>query len=241
MLKALSGALLDFVFPPHCHVCRSFIPGGGRLHICDSCREKIRLVNQPHCTVCAIPFAGAGANHPCGNCIDTPPSFDVARAAVIYDGPGRELIHSFKYDYKTHLRRPLAILTADALTGFVTSLKPDLLVPVPLHVKRLRSRGFNQAVLIGEMLAAEWGISMERRVLQRIRWTEPQINLAAGQRKTNVKGAFAVADAEAVKNRTVLLFDDVYTTGSTVDECAKVLKRSGAGKVIVVTVARTVV
>jgi len=241
MLKTLSGALLDFVFPPHCHVCRSFIPGSGRLHICDSCREQIRPIAQPHCTICAIPFLGAGANHPCGDCISTPPSFDIARSALIYDGPARELIHGFKYDYKTHLRRPLAFLTAETLSGFVSEQKPDILLPVPLHVRRLRSRGFNQAVLIGELLASEWRIPMERRVLQRIRWTEPQINLAASQRKDNVKGAFAVTDAGAVKDRSVLLLDDVYTTGSTVEECSRILKKNGAEKVVVVTVARTVV
>lgn len=198
------------------------------------------MISSPHCTICAIPFQGAGEDHPCGNCITAPPSFAAARAAVIYEGPGRELIHKFKYDYKIHLRRPLALLTVEALTDFVSSHKPDLIVPVPLHIKRLRSRGFNQAVLLGELLAREWGIPLERRAMQRIRWTEPQINLAASERKENVKGAFSVRDAAMVKGRCVLLLDDVYTTGSTVEECAKVLKRSGAEKVVVVTIARAV-
>jgi len=188
--------------------------------------------------VCGIPFDGAGTDHACGACLMHPPSFDAARAALIHDGPGRNLIHAFKYTNKIHLRRPLALLTARSLADFVASCDPGLIVPVPLHVRRLRGRGFNQAILLGEVLAREWGIPLHRQLMQRIRWTEPQINLTAEQRRDNVKGAFSVRDAAAVAGKRVLLVDDVFTTGSTVEECAKMLKKSGAGHVAVVTVAR---
>jgi ComF family protein len=159
---------------------------------------------------------------------------------LIYEGECRELVHAYKYRYKTHLRRPLALLTAAPLRDFVAACAPDSIVPVPLHVRRLRERGFNQAVLLGEIWAREWGIPLERSAMRRIRWTEPQISLTAAQRRDNVKGAFAVGNACVVRGRRILLVDDVYTTGSTVKECAHVLKAAGASEVAVVTVARAV-
>jgi ComF family protein len=237
-VKKFTHALLDFLFPPLCHVCRTFIPDAGNLHICSSCREKMPTVSHPLCTVCGIPFDGAGNDHECGDCLRHPPSFDVARAALIHDGPGRSLIHAFKYSNRIHLRRPLGLLTAGLLADFVALCGPDLIVPVPLHVRRLRGRGFNQAILLGEVLAREWGIPLHRQLLQRIRWTEPQISLTAEQRRDNVRGAFSVRDSAAVAGKRVLLVDDVFTTGSTVEECAKMLKKTGACHVAVVTVAR---
>jgi ComF family protein len=239
-MNPFPAALLDFLFPPLCHVCRRFIPDAGELHICHSCREEMPLVVSPLCTVCGIPFLGAGADHACGDCLTDKPAFDIARAALLHEGHARELIHFFKYGNKTHLRRPLALLTAACLTEFVASRSPDVLVPVPLHVRRLRKRGFNQAVLMGELLAREWKIPLARRALKRVRWTEPQISLSAGERRDNVKGAFAVADLAVVTGKHVLLLDDVLTTGSTVEECSRVLKRAGAAEVTVITAARAV-
>lgn len=200
----------------------------------------MRPISYPLCQVCGIPFAGIGADHPCGSCLKKPPSFDAARAAFVYEGHCSELIHGFKYQNKAHLRRPLALLAQESLTEFVISRRPDMVVPVPLHKKRLRSRGFNQAVLLGELLAREWQLPMERRALQRIRWTEPQVSLSAAERRENVKGAFAVSDNVAVQGKRVLIVDDVLTTGSTVEECSCMLKCAGAADVAVVTVARAV-
>jgi len=240
MSLPLLKALTDFFFPPLCHICRTFIPDAGPVHICRSCRDQMRPVSYPLCQVCGIPFAGIGADHPCGGCLKKPPSFDAARAGFVYDGHCRELIHAFKYQNKTLLRRPLALLAGECLTEFVASQHPDLVVPVPLHRKRLHSRGFNQAVLLGELLAHEWRLPLERRALQRIRWTEPQLSLSADERRENVTGAFAVANSVAVAGKRVLLVDDVLTTGSTVEECSRMLKRAGALNVVVATVARTV-
>jgi ComF family protein len=237
-VKSFFVALLDFFFPPLCHVCKKFIADAGVLHVCSSCREQMPVPAHPLCTVCGIPFDGAGDDHCCSSCLKSPPSFDAARAAIIHDGPGRNLIHAFKYNAKTHLRRPLALLAVENVTDFVAARRPDLIIPVPLHVKRLRSRGFNQAVLLGEMLAREWCIPLHRRAMKRVRWTEPQINLTADLRRKNVKGAFCVSDAALVIGKRVLLVDDVLTTGSTVEECSKMLKRAGAAEVLVVTVAR---
>lgn len=193
------------------------------------------------CVVCGIPFIGAGGDHVCGSCSTRHPAFGAARAALAYEGPGRDLIHAFKYRNKAHLRRPLALLVVERLAEFVRLREPDLIVPVPLHRKRLRSRGFNQAVLLGEILSRRFGIAQDRHTLRRIRWTEPQIHLAAGDRWANVKGAFSVHEPARVAGRRILLVDDVLTTGSTVEECAKTLKAAGAADVAVITVARALV
>jgi ComF family protein len=132
----------------------------------------------------------------------------------------------------------MSILMAEKLAGFVADVSPEVIIPVPLHSRRIRQRGFNQAILIGELLSKEWNIPLERRLLRRIRWTEPQVNLAATERAANVKGAFAVDDPGKVKGRRIILIDDVLTTGSTVSECSKVLKKAGAEAVFVATVAR---
>jgi len=237
-VKLFTEALLDFFFPPLCHVCRKFIPGAGRLHICRPCREALPALAEPLCTLCGVPFYGAGSDHYCGACLQVRPGFDAARAALIHEGPGRNLIHLFKYSARTHLRRPLALLIVERLSGFIAERKPDLIVPVPLHARRLASRGFNQALLLGELLAREWQLPLQRRALRRIRWTEPQITLSAAQRRDNVRGAFIVADDAPVFSKRVVLVDDVFTTGSTVDECSRMLKKAGAAEVLVITVSR---
>jgi len=241
MLKPFFAAALDVLFPPLCHVCRKFIPAAGELHLCPDCRELMPPIAPPLCVVCGIPFIGAGGDHLCGSCSTAPPRFNAARAALSYEGVSRDLIHAFKYRNKTHLRRPLALLTIERLACFMESRQPGLIMPVPLHRKKLASRGFNQALLLGEIFSQRLKIPLNRRDLWRIRWTEPQVDLAAGDRRANVKGAFAIHDPAQVIGRHVLLVDDVLTTGSTVDECSRVLKKAGARDVTVVTVARALV
>jgi ComF family protein len=235
MLKAL----LDILFPPRCHNCKAFISAAGELHLCSSCLEALTPVESPFCRVCGAPFLTAGgSDHFCGGCLTAAPRFAAARAAVLFAGPARELIHRFKYDRRVQLCRPLGMLTARLLASFAREAAPELLVPVPLHVKRLRQRGFNQAVLLGEVLAREWQVPLARRNLCRLRWTEPQISLAATERAANVRGAFGVADPASLRGKRLILVDDVYTTGSTVAECTRVLMKAGAAAVFIVTVAR---
>lgn len=241
MLRPFLAAALDLVFPPLCHVCRRCIPSAGELHICPDCHDSMPPIASPLCTVCGIPFEGAGDDHPCGRCSTRHPAYDAARAALAYEGAGRDLIHAFKYRSKTHLRRPLALLTIERLSGFIGSGLHDLVMPVPLHRKKLAVRGFNQSLLLGEILSRRFRIPLDRHALRRIRWTEPQINLPAGDRHSNVRGAFAVHDPPRVDGRRILLVDDVFTTGSTVEECARTLKRAGAVQVTVITVARALV
>jgi ComF family protein len=175
-----------------------------------------------------------GFDRLCGECQTEPPPFDRARAAALYDGLVAQAITRFKFGRRMAflpvlqhwLRRPLC---RELLTDV------DLLVPVPLHPKRLKSRGFNQALLLARAFP---GTPVAREAVIRTRHTAPQVGLNPKQRRDNVKGAFAAPDPGRVKGKNVLLIDDLFTTGSTVKECAKVLRRAGARRVEVLTVAR---
>ncbi|MDD2335236.1 MAG: ComF family protein [Geobacteraceae bacterium] len=234
-------AFLDILFPPRCHVCRCFLAEPTDIHLCDGCREKILTVRSPLCTICGVPFATEnGIDHTCGHCLTTQRPFAGARAAARFEGPLQELIHRFKYGRKIHLSRPLGLLTATALGNFHPATSADCIIPVPLHRRRLRERGFNQSQLIGQILAKSWEIPLSVHNLRRIHWTKPQTGLSAAERERNIRNAFEVALPDRVKGKRLLLVDDVYTTGSTVTECAKTLRQSGAKEIHVITVARAV-
>jgi ComF family protein len=241
-VRLLLRALVDTLFPPRCHLCKGPVAGGEVLHLCPGCRDTLRFLGSPLCPRCGIPFATeGGADHPCGACTVHPPPFAAARGALLFDGAARDLVHHFKYERRVHLVHPLGLLTAGKLAEFAADSGASLIVPVPLHVRRLRQRGFNQALLLGEYLARSWRLPLARHNLRRIRWTEPQINLSAAERSANVRNAFAVADPARLEGRCVILVDDVFTTGSTVAECSRALRRAGAEAVVVVTAARAIV
>ena len=233
-------ALLDLLFPPLCHVCRTFIPNVGDLFICADCLHKITFLSSPLCTTCGAPFATEdGIDHTCGACVIHPPAH-ISRSATLFAGPIQDLIHSFKYGNRVHLCQPLGLLVATTLGQFRRDVDPEIIIPVPLHRKRLRQRGFNQSQLIGEVLKKRWQLPLEVGNLSRTRWTEPQTTLDAKGRVVNVAGAFAVKVPKAIEGKRVLLVDDVLTTGSTIRECAEALSDAGAAAVFAVTVARGV-
>lgn len=237
LLQSFGRALQDLLLPPRCPVCHELVTETDQLHICADCLAALPRVASPVCSICGIPFDGAGTDHPCSRCLQTPPPYAAARAALRYEGACRDLIHRFKYEYKSHLRRPLGLLTAHLLADFATLQQPDLLVPVPLHVSRLRLRGFNQAILLGEVLSRQWQIPLLRQGLKRIRPTTPQIELTLEQRSHNLHNAFSVTDSSAVRDRRIMLVDDVFTTGSTLAASALALHQAGCHSVSAVTVA----
>jgi len=233
-------SFLNLLLPPLCHSCRAPLQAPGEIRLCPDCLASVAGIGDPICSCCGRPFATfAGIDHPCGECTLYPPPFLAARSALRYEKRVREMIHSFKYGYRVMLRRPLALLAAPRLDDFVAEFAPELILPVPLHVKRLRQRGFNQAILLGELFSRRWQIPLSRDNLRRVRWTEPQVTLSAAERADNVRGAFSLARAELLEWKRVLLVDDVYTTGSTVKECSRVLAAAGA-VTAVVTLARGV-
>jgi len=237
-LAKLTLVIRDILFPPCCAACRArlFAPAGDRL--CHDCLESIRLIEPPVCPVCGQPFHGPqDTGHTCGQCIKNPPSFDTARSVFQYQGSVRTLIHRIKYNDDGHALRALSSLAMEY--RLLDNLKPDMVIPVPLHSKRLRKRGFNQSLRLVRTIFPHIPLGMD--ILTRTLNTKPQTELSMKERLRNVRNAFETASPLPEGVETILLLDDVYTTGSTVRACAKALKRAGAREVHVFTVARTVI
>jgi ComF family protein len=255
LLQRLYQSFLDAIFPRRCLICGAFEDSehsDGRVGFdaltsitapcfCGSCRQDLRPIISPFCSKCGRPFVSReGDNHVCGECLVEQRHFRKARSFGVYDGALMEAIHRLKYGKHTSLSQPLSALVRETFFQCWDRTTVDLLVPVPLHVKRLRQRGFNQSHLLIKGWAKREGISFDGLTLWRSRWTEPQTELSRKERKKNIKGAFQIKHPERIKGKKIVLVDDVYTTGSTVNECARVLMKAGAVTVDVLTLARAI-
>ena len=239
MLHSFRRALVDFFFPPLCLVCKRPLASYKNAFLCDCCAAAITFIDSPLCCTCGILFKSrAGADHLCGNCMALPPRFDRARAAGVYGGALRQAIHLFKYQGGLLFAQPLGRLLAEHGRRFLNVGVLDLIVPVPLHRRRLRQRGYNQSLELARHVGSSWGIAVSPEGLVRNRETPQQTNLSRQERSQNVRGAFSWK-GPALRGKHVVLVDDVYTSGATANECAGVLKKSGAGMVEVLTLAHT--
>jgi len=228
-------ALLDIIFPPVCLLCGESSLKKGFCEACLMLIEKERITT-PICSTCGTPFPSPkGVDHECGRCLKERPHFKSARSAFVYDGRLLNAIHRFKYGGDTSLAVPLA----RSVLGALAPSNNCLVVPVPLHPKKLKARGFNQSLLIARELARLTGFPVSYDNLKRARDTGQQVGLKSLERNKNVAGAFILQDPVAFKDKKALLVDDVITTGATINECARLLKNAGA-EVFALTVARTV-
>ena len=240
-LKHILTALADIVFPPRCLTCTAIIDHQNHTSFCPACFSKIHYVRSPLCPCCGIPFEGAdGCDHICGDCITSKAVFSVARAVGHYETILLEAIHRFKYNGKIYIGEILGRLMAEFAYPLFNISENSLIMPVPLHPKKLRERGFNQSVILAREISKKYSISLDFMTLRRHINTEPQISLGKKERESNVRGVFSVADPERIKGQKIILVDDVYTSGSTVKECARVLMKNKAVTVAVVTLARAV-
>jgi ComF family protein len=228
-------AALDLVFPPLCPVCDEILGAGRRDPLCGACWEGLERIAPPWCRCCGAPLGVEGL---CGACRSRRPRFAYARAALLYGDLAREAIHAFKFGGRRGLANPLGDLLAGLGLSALPGAAPDLLVPVPLHPRRARERGYNQALLLARRLERAWRVPVVADALVRAVPTLPQADLDAAARRRNVRDAFAVSQPERIAGRHVVLVDDVLTTGATAGECARSLYRAGAAAVGVLTVAR---
>jgi competence protein ComFC len=230
-------ALVSLFYPPGCTICGANIRAGE--HLCDQCEAKAVRIVAPFCQKCTEPFEGAiiGA-FTCANCAHRTIHFDTAVAAYRGRGIVREIIHNFKYRRQIYLRHLVARWLRAALDDErLRGRRFDVIVPVPLHSTRQRERGFNQASLLAELLSAEISVP-SKPLLERIRYTTTQTALDRAERMENLRNAFRLRKSANVRDFSVLLVDDVLTTGSTLSECARVLKCAGAISVHAATAAR---
>jgi ComF family protein len=235
--------LLDAVLPPLCLGCGEIVEAPGAL--CAGCWQDFAFVAPPQCACCGDPFAEElGGDALCAACLVRRPKFRRARAALVYDARSRRLVLPFKHGDRTDLARACGGWMARA--GAELLAEADLIAPVPLHWRRLFARRYNQALLLARAVARTLPDDANARLapdlLRRRRWTGSQAGLRAGERRRNVREAFDIHPrwATEVADKTVLLVDDVLTTGATVEACARILQRGGARHVDVLTLARVV-
>ncbi len=235
------STIIDLIFPPRCPICRRLMESSHPSRLCPQCQEEIKFIGGPLCTLCGLPFAtDEGEDHLCGNCLTEKRYFTTARAVGIYQGALRKAIPRFKYRMNSPLAKALGNILATNCQRFLDLSAYDLLIPIPLHKSRLRERGFNQALVLAREIEKRFPLPLDYLNLQRIRDTQPQINLKEKERRKNVRGAFGLREKQKVKGKRILLIDDVYTTGATVNECSRVLRKGGAKRVDILTLARAV-
>ncbi|MBN1224936.1 MAG: ComF family protein [Candidatus Aminicenantes bacterium] len=227
------------LFPSYCRLCSAFLADPEEKIICRSCWEYVKPEKSPYCLSCGRFFEGAGEPHLCALCLQDKPPFHVQRSFGRYGGPLKDIILLGKFHSLPVLADGLA-QRAYAHLRFEEALwwNLDALIPVPLHPKKEKVRGYNFAQIIAQKFARLSGFDVLEKKLIKIKNTPPQMSLTMADRSKSVKGAFAVRKREEIEDKVILLVDDVYTTGATVRECALVLMKAGAGEVRVVTVAQ---
>jgi ComF family protein len=208
-------------------------------HFCWDCLAKFEFITERFCSLCGDPVEGMVEHEfKCSACRDAKPHFDLARSAARYRGQLKEALHAFKYDHATHLSIDFVSLLRNCVNIHYPSAALDAITYVPLYPRKEHERSYNQAALLAQGLARTLGLPLLAGSLRRIRSTATQTHLTATERRKNIHGAFAAEKPKWIEGRSLLLVDDIMTTGATVNECAKVLKKNGAHRVYVVTVAR---
>ncbi|MDI6785643.1 MAG: ComF family protein [bacterium] len=235
LLNNFYNKLLDFLFPSYCEICNQRLQN--EKYICQKCLKKVKYINSNTCSLCGKEF-NLPVSSLCKDCKNNKRYFKEARAIGRYEGVLKDYIHLLKYCNKPYLK----VLFPDIVKDYAKWIKNyqfDYIMPIPLHPKKLRKRGYNQAELFAKYLSKAYKIEYYKDNLTRKKETLPQINLDKKERLRNVKSSFIVKYKEKVKDKSILLIDDVYTTGATVNECSKELKESGVKKIIVLTLARS--
>lgn len=244
--------MLDLIFPPICTLCESV---SEQALVCGVCLSDISFLSKRAiCKICGAPFgfvsnnpetaeplrSEADGSHLCKKCIRGVFLFAKARSVAFYDGNLKKALHGFKYEKKLALEKVLCDVLVDK---FPQELRvpdtPELVIPVPLYISKLREREYNQSAVLAERIGEYLGVSYDPFLLRKIRETRPQIEIRGeDERRKNVRGAFSVGETSDVDGKSVLVVDDVFTTGSTTDECARVLLNAGAQRVQVLTLMR---
>ncbi len=226
--KKTAGFLLDLVYPRRCPVCDGLLPFGGPL-ICNSCRGVPKPVREPRCRKCGKMLLSEAREY-CADCMSMRHSFDRAVSMFLYDSAMQASIYRYKYGNRREYADYYARCMASFLGPEIRSFRPEALVPVPLHRSKLKQRGFNQAELLAVRLGELLEIPVEAGLVKRVRETAPQKTLGREERRKNLKRSFTLCGND-VKLSRILVIDDIYTTGSTVDELSSVLKKGGAREV----------
>ena len=238
-MKPFFKKLINFILPPRCINCGKIVSEDSSL--CVECFNKIRFISKPYCKICGIPFESTEdlTQNVCGSCLSKKRRyFELERSSFIYDDNSKNILLSLKFLDKTSYAPTVAKFMVQAGTDIFKE-NPDLIIPVPLHYMRLIKRKYNQSALLANEISKLTGIKTDLFSLKRHKNTTPQVKFTGKERIKNVHGAFVVKKSENIKGKSIVLIDDVMTTGSTLKECAIALKKVGAKKIYALTAART--
>lgn len=225
----------ELLFPSFCALCTN--PAEMGMPLCPDCLSRMEFISA-RCGLCGEPFSGEPAERLCKDCMTEKPHFEKARAWLKFQEPVTGIVHGFKYQrqfqFLDWMARGLCRLFQKEFAG----QKFDMLVPLPMHWQRLMQRGYNQALILARPISQKLKIPLRTGTLVRVRNNPPQVGLTRPARKQNIKKVFAVKNPKMVSGKNILLIDDVITTGATVDEAARVLRKAGAESVSVLALAR---
>ena len=231
------NAAADLLFPRNCLHCGDCIEGSPYPHLCRACSQELHIIQAPACSTCGFPYWGQLAGpQSCPHCAELDPLFTEGKALFLAKGPGRSLLHDLKYQAGFYVLKDLSQMIADT-AHYREYLTGGILIPVPLHPTKERERGYNQSLKIAELLALASGPTVTiADCLRRTQYTQTQTRLNRSQRHQNVKNAFALAPNTVLNPQNqYILVDDVFTTGSTLNACARVLLDHGAAQIKVAT------
>ncbi|MFO8057470.1 MAG: ComF family protein [bacterium] len=238
-LLRLWDGLWPLLWPPRCALCKELLDSATGSGFCHACFQTVRRVDLPLCSICGRPLSEVSRpeGNTCGYCIEENPRYDTARLYGSYEGALAEVIKDFKFNDKRSALPALAGLMKETYERFYSGSCFDAVIPVPLHRSRLWERGFNQAADLARAVADKGELRLRHDVLVRSRKTSFQYALSIRERERNVRGAFRVSRPPGVRDKSILLIDDLITTGATVNECARVLKKAGSRRVCVLCLA----
>ncbi|OGS20010.1 MAG: hypothetical protein A2252_01815 [Elusimicrobia bacterium RIFOXYA2_FULL_39_19] len=239
MFSKIITTLTDFIFPKTCPLCESFINTHGK-QLCENCFRKIEFVESLFCQKCGISLKSGGAH--CYHCLHPEKGgkiyYEYLRGVCVFDGVIKDMVHQFKYARKEYLSKTFSNLMISYLQNNAELLSADIVIPVPLYWYRKFRRGYNQSALLAKQVAQYYRKPLAENVIYRKKFTKPQVGLSRAGRLSNIYNAFSIKNPEAVNKKTILVIDDVCTTGETINQCAKVLRENGAKKVYGLTLAR---
>lgn len=240
LMRDIATALIDILYPPVCSGC-------GKEYncidsnLCEACWKNLWRLEPPLCICCGAPVNLNHQSSRCPECLDGPVYYDAARSVVSYYDPViHNCIHDLKYRFHSKLANDLGEMIQKEFESFCRDKELDAIVPVPLHKQRLRYREFNQSALLARKLSQSIGVPIREDIVWRVKKTKPQSQLNAEQRKINPAGAFKLASPASVQKQRLAVIDDIYTTGSTINEVCATLRRGGADYILVITLARAV-
>ena len=228
--------LLNLLFPAKCLICNSYHT---QTEICGECWGKFTFITKPYCSICSYPFAYENdSDAVCGYCIIKQPNYDKALSILKYDQHSKNLIHKFKYQDQLHILNYFARLMSNM--GKDLLAQADIILPVAMHQSKLLKRGYNQAALLAMKIASTQKLQYLPQLLIKIKNVQPQAGLTKEQRSKNIKNTFQLNEKflDQARDKTIILVDDVITTGATIDECCKVLKKAKPKQIFVLTLAK---